>query len=51
MAIKQTNTHRTVNMDTVIFKKYRNKLTSSIRTSKAIYFSEAIKSGNNVGEL
>ena len=33
------------------FKTYRNKLTSSIRTSKAIYFSEAIKSGNNVGEL
>ena len=33
------------------FKIYRNKLTSSIRTSKAIYFSEAIKSGNNVGEL
>ena len=33
------------------FKKYRNKLTSSIRTSKANYFSEAIKSGNNVGEL
>jgi RNAse (barnase) inhibitor barstar len=26
-------------------------LTSSIRTSKANYFSEAIKSGNNVGEL
>jgi hypothetical protein len=37
--------------DTVNFKTYRNKLTSSIRTSKAIYFSEAIKSGNNVGEL
>jgi hypothetical protein len=37
--------------DTVNFKKYINKLTSSIRTSKAIYFSEAIKSGNNVGEL
>jgi hypothetical protein len=35
----------------VNFKKYRNKLTSSIRTCKAIYFSEAIKSGNNVGEL
>jgi hypothetical protein len=35
----------------VNFKTYRNKLTSSIRTSKAIYFSEAIKSGNNVGEL
>ena len=26
-------------------------MTSSIRTSKANYFSEAIKSGNNVGEL
>ena len=37
--------------DTENFKKYRNKLTSSIRTSKANYFSEAIKSGNNVGEL
>ena len=37
--------------DTKNFKKYRNKLTSSIRTSKANYFSEAIKSGNNVGEL
>jgi hypothetical protein len=30
--------------DTENFKKYRNKLTSSIRTSKANYFSEAIKS-------
>ena len=38
-------------IDTENFKKYRNKLTSSIRTSKANYFSEAIKSGNNVGEL
>jgi hypothetical protein len=37
--------------DTENFKKCRNKLTSSIRTSKANYFSEAIKSGNNVGEL
>ena len=37
--------------DTDNFKKYRNKLTSSIRTSKANYISEAIKSGNNVGEL
>jgi hypothetical protein len=37
--------------DTENFKKYRNKLTSSIRTSKANYISEAIKSGNNVGEL
>jgi hypothetical protein len=37
--------------DTENFKKYRNKLTSSIRTSKANYFSEAIKSDNNVGEL
>jgi hypothetical protein len=35
----------------VNFKTYRNKLTSLIRTSKAIYFSEAINSGNNVGEL
>jgi hypothetical protein len=26
-------------------------LTSSIKTSKANYFSEAIKYGNNVGEL
>ena len=32
------------------FQKNRNKLTSSIRTSKANYFSEA-KSSNNVGEL
>jgi hypothetical protein len=31
-------------------KIYRNKLTSSITTSKANYCSEAIKSGNNVGE-
>ena len=38
-------------IDTENLKKYRNKLTSSIRTSKANYFSEAIKSGNNVGEL
>jgi hypothetical protein len=36
--------------DTENFKKNRNKLTSSIRTSKANYFSEAIKSGNNVGD-
>ena len=34
--------------DTENFKTYRNKLTSS---SKANYVSEAIKSGNNVGEL
>ena len=32
-------------------KPKRNKLTSSSRTSKANYFSEAIKSGNNVVEL
>ena len=37
--------------DTKNFKKYRNKLTSSIRTFKANYFFEAIKYGNNVGEL
>ena len=37
--------------DTENFKKYRNKSTSSIRTSKGNYISEATKSGNNVGEL
>ena len=33
------------------FKRNKNKLTSSIRSSKTKYFSEAIQSGKNIGEL
>jgi hypothetical protein len=49
--LRQQRDHYHGIKDTENFNKYRDKLTSSIRTSKANYFFEAIKSGNNVGEL